>query len=114
MNEDGVAVDGPESLVPLRVDGHVVYLSTGVLRAGASSDEAEVAARPASLDEALAGLAAFAGKVADSLRGADVTRLSVEFSCEFAVESGKFVAILGKASAKSGVKVGLEWEKPTT
>ncbi|MEV6705479.1 CU044_2847 family protein [Micromonospora wenchangensis] len=110
MNED-VAASGIADVVPLHVDGHVVYLASSMARPGISSDEVEVASRPASLDDALAGLSAFATKVGESLREADVTRLTVEFSCEFAVESGKFVAILGKASAKSGVKVGLEWDK---
>ncbi|MFG1747583.1 MULTISPECIES: CU044_2847 family protein [Micromonospora] len=110
MNED-VGATGIPDVVPLNVDGHLVYLANSVARPGMSSDEVEVASRPASLDDALAGLSAFATKVGESLRDADVTRLTVEFSCEFAVESGKFVAILGKASAKSGVKVGLEWDR---
>lgn len=112
MVEDGAVVS--ETLVPVHLDGRVVYLSSSVVRPGATGDEVEVAARPASLDDAVAGLVAFAEKVADAVRKADVTRLNVELSCEFAVESGKFVAIVGKASAKSGVKVGLEWERPTS
>ncbi|MEU2169486.1 CU044_2847 family protein [Micromonospora chersina] len=114
MIEDISTLGEQGMLVPLRVDGHLVYLSSSAIGRRTTSDEVEVASRPATLDEALAGVAAFAERVAGTLREADVTRLSVEFNCEFAVESGKFVAILGKASAKSGVKVGLEWEKPTS
>jgi hypothetical protein len=39
-------------------------------------------------------------------------KVSVEFGCEFAVESGGFIAVIGKASAKSTFTVGLEWTKP--
>ncbi|MEU1238087.1 CU044_2847 family protein [Micromonospora aurantiaca] len=110
MTEEAAAI-GDTDVVPLRVGGHVVYLASSMVRPGISSDEVEVSSRPPSLDDALAGLAAFAAKVGDSLREADVTRLTVEFSCEFAVESGKLVAVVGKTSAKSGVKVGLEWNR---
>ncbi|MEV6371106.1 CU044_2847 family protein [Micromonospora musae] len=99
-----------EAVVPLQLDGHVIYLASSIA-SGISSDEVEVASRPASLDEALAGLSAFAAKIGEGLRDAGVTRLTVEFNCEFAVDSGAFMAIIGKASAKSGVKVGLEWDK---
>ncbi|MFF0366442.1 CU044_2847 family protein [Micromonospora sp. NPDC005087] len=99
-----------ESLVPLHLDGHVIYLASSI-SSGTSSDEMEVASRPASLDDALAGLSAFAARVGEGLRDAGVTRLTVEVSCEFAIDSGKFIAIVGKASAKSGVKVGLEWDR---
>ena len=101
---------GP-GMVPLNVDGYVIYLAGSELSPGMSSDEAEVAARPADLDEALSALAAFATKVGDHLKLAEVSRMAVEFSCEFAVESGKFVAIVGKASTKAGVKVSLEWDR---
>jgi hypothetical protein len=114
MTEDASALDRPGTLVPLRVDGHLVYLSTSAPLPGTTSDESDVAARPVGLDEALPGLAAFAQKVSEALREADVTRVSAEFSCEFAVESGKLVAIVGKASQKAGVKVGLEWNKSTS
>jgi hypothetical protein len=36
-----------------------------------------------------------------------------EFGCEFAVESGTLVAVVGKASGRSAFKVGLEWSAPT-
>ncbi|MFI5837905.1 CU044_2847 family protein [Micromonospora sp. NPDC051300] len=95
------------------MDRYTIYLAAGELPPGMTSDEVEVAARPSNLDEALAALTAFASEVGDHLKAADVSRLSVEFSCEFAVESGKFVAIIGKASAKTGVKVSLEWDRTT-
>ncbi|QGN49830.1 hypothetical protein GKC29_25400 [Micromonospora sp. WMMC415] len=111
MREEAVAVETGSVVVPLHVDGHVIYLASADLVPAMSSDETEVAARPVDLDNALAALTAFATKVGDHLKQADVSRLTVEFSCEFGVESGKFVAIVGKASAKSGVKVGLEWDR---
>ncbi|MEV4465950.1 CU044_2847 family protein [Micromonospora echinofusca] len=111
MSEETVAAGGTSVVVPLHVDGHIVYLASTELSSGTTSDETEVAARPVDLDEALAALTAFATKVGDRLKRADVSRLTVEFSCEFAVESGKFVAVVGKASAKSAFKVGLEWDR---
>ncbi|WBB48431.1 CU044_2847 family protein [Verrucosispora sp. WMMA2044] len=110
MNEETGSA-GVSSVVPLHIDGHLIYLAGAVLDAQQGSDEVEVASRPLDLDEALSALAAFAVKVGDRLKQADVSRLAIEFSCEFAVESGKLVAVLGKASTKSGVKVGLEWDR---
>jgi hypothetical protein len=45
--------------------------------------------------------------------GADWTGRS-RFGCEFALESGSFVAVVGKASAASTFSVELEWDKPST
>ncbi|MEU4819924.1 CU044_2847 family protein [Micromonospora aurantiaca] len=110
MNEAAGSIE-VSSVVPLHVDGHLIYLTGAVLDAHQGSDEVDVASRPLDLDEALAALTAFATKVGDRLKQADVSRLAVEFSCEFAVESGKLVAVLGKGSTKSGIKVGLEWDR---
>ncbi|AVT39641.1 CU044_2847 family protein [Plantactinospora sp. BB1] len=111
MGDEFLAAAGEPVVVPLNVDGYVIYLAGSELSPGLTSDEAEVAARPANLDEALSAVAAFATRVGDHLKLAEVSRVAVEFSCEFGVESGKFVAIVGKASAKAGVKVSLEWDR---
>ncbi|GIG91111.1 hypothetical protein Pen02_60470 [Plantactinospora endophytica] len=112
-------IDQPSSasevLVPLEIDGHTVFLSA---RASTDrtqpGDEVEIAAKQPELDDALRGVVAFADKVTARLQNSDATRFSVEVACEFAMESGTFVAILGKVSAKSGLKVTIEWEKSGT
>jgi hypothetical protein len=104
---------GSAALVPVTVDGHTLYLSARRLVArSAAGSESEIAAYAPTLDEALGSLGAFAQQLAARLQPTDASRVSVEFGCEFAVESGKFIAVIGKASAKSAVKVGLEWTRP--
>jgi hypothetical protein len=98
-------------LVPVSLGEYTVYLSVPVTRLG---DEEDIVARAPDLDSMLGGIAAFAAELTTRLRTTDVSKISVEFGCEFGVESGGFVAVIGKASAKSAVKVGLEWVKPTT
>jgi hypothetical protein len=100
-----------EALVPLEVDGHRVYLAVQRLGPDTGADEREVAARRPSIADAIDGLTAVARDIATKLSTVDATTVTVEFGCEFAVESGTFVAVLGKASAKSAFKVGLEWTK---
>ena len=39
------------------------------------------------------------------------TRYSIEFGCEIAVESGSFMAMIGKVGAKSQFKVTVEWSR---
>jgi hypothetical protein len=77
-----------------------------------SGSEVEIAAQHPTLDQVLDGVTAFARELSSRLHQAEVSKFSVEFGCEFAVESGTFIAVIGKASAKSTLKVGLEWSKP--
>lgn len=101
-------------LVPLEVNGQIVYisatrLSAGEIRPGA---EREIAAHRPTPGQVLDGLTGFAHEVAARLSKLDASRVTVELGCEFAIESGTIVAVIGKASARSAVKVGLEWNKP--
>ena len=112
MAGSGSGIGESEELVPLDLDGHTVYLAAVNRAPVPSGDEVEVVARQPGIDDALRGLSVFVERMATGLASTGVTRLSVEFNCEFAVESGTLVAIVGKGSAKTGVKVGLEWEKP--
>jgi hypothetical protein len=100
-----------DALVPLDVDGHRVYLAVQRLGTGSITDEREVAARRPSIGDALDGLTAVARDMAAKLSKMEATTVTIEFGCEFAIESGTFVAVLGKASAKSAFKVGLQWSK---
>lgn len=104
-----------EVLVPVDVDGHTIMLSVRPDRRGgprAGEWEQDIVSRRPSLEALLGDLAAFARKLGSELRNTEASKVSVEFGCEFAVESGGFVAVIGKASAKSTFTVGLEWTKP--
>jgi Trypsin-co-occurring domain 1 len=102
------------ALVPMIVNDHRVYLSVQEIRdpQRGRDEEVEIASRRPTLDQVLGGLTGFAKEMATRLQGTDASKVSVEFGCEFALESGTFVAVIGKATAKSTFKVALEWTKP--
>jgi hypothetical protein len=96
-------------LVPVEVDGHAIMLSVppdGL--GGPRPDECkqDIVARPPSLHAALDALGS-------RLQDTGTCKVSIEFGGgEFAGESGGFVEVIGKASARSAFKVGLGWTKP--
>ncbi|MGW3668842.1 CU044_2847 family protein [Streptomyces sp. NPDC005141] len=103
---------GEEHLVPLEVDGQRIYMAVRELD-GMPGEEREISGRvQRRLDEALEGLASTARAVVTRLRQSDATRVRVQFGCEFALESGSVVAVVGKARTSSAFTVELEWEKP--
>lgn len=105
---------GGDVLIPLSVSGEKVYLAVKQLGTpAAAEEESEIAARRPTLDDVVGGLSAFAGELSTKLRSSDAGKITIEFGCEVAVESGRFIAVIGKASAKSTFKVALEWTKPT-
>ncbi|MGW3038380.1 CU044_2847 family protein [Streptomyces sp. NPDC001178] len=126
LDEMGVAATGADEfeLVAVDVSGQRIYLSA---RQAPSADEASGRTRPDGeeqeisarwtgrprLEHLLDGLAGFAQEIAGRLQGTNASKVSVEFGCEVMVESGQFVAVIGKASSKSTITVGLEWDKPT-
>ena len=116
MSADAVNDPGDSyAAVPVVVDGQKVYLSVRALpESPTSGDESEVSSHRPTLEQALDGLAGIAQVMGTRLRRADASRTTVTFGCEFALESGTFVAMIGKATAKSSFTVSLEWEKPTT
>lgn len=102
------------AVVPVTVDGQPIYLSVRRLESGqAGADEREIAASRPNLEEALDSLVGVARAVGTRLQQTGSQRATVEFACEFAVESGTLVAVLGKATARSTFKVALEWVAPT-
>jgi hypothetical protein len=48
--------------------------------------------------------------VGEQARQSTASRVTLEFGCDIALESGSLVAAIGKASAKSAFKVTLEWD----
>ena len=109
---DGDAGQGllARELVPVRVGADLIYVEAQVLSTGDPlGEEGEIAGRSPSVDDVLNGLTSLAKRFASRLRDTDATRVRVEFGCELAIESGSLVAVLGKASAKSAMKIELEW-----
>jgi len=85
------------------VDGHRVDVwveDSG----GEPEGETEVSFRRPTLDQALDGLMSVVGALGSRLGKTDAQVITVEFGCEFAVESGSFVAIIGKATGQSSFK----------
>ncbi|MEV7731670.1 CU044_2847 family protein [Streptomyces sp. NPDC088921] len=112
-DEEGTARDEEtEVLVPVFLEGQKVYLSVRDLRTPqhALGTESEIAAHRPTLDEALDGLMGLVRMMGARLRQSDASKVTMEFGCEFALEAGAFVAVIGKASAKSAFGVALEWE----
>ncbi|MCI3928526.1 CU044_2847 family protein [Streptomyces sp. AN091965] len=111
---DGRLGGAADQLIPLDVEGQTVYMAVSELD-GRYGEEREVSGRARrSLDEALEGLTSTARAVVARLRQIDATRVRVQFGCEFAVESGSVVAVVGKARTSSAFVVELEWERPPT
>ncbi|MFE5923146.1 CU044_2847 family protein [Streptomyces sp. NPDC056468] len=108
------ATAGDETaVVSVTVEGHPLYLSVRRLESGqAGADEREIAASRPTLEEALDSLVGVARAVGTRLQQTGSQKATVELACEFAVESGTLVAVLGKATARSTFKVALEWAAP--
>jgi NTP-dependent ternary system trypsin peptidase co-occuring protein len=98
------------SLTLVSVGGRDVFVS-GAEVASERFDEVDIAAVKPTLDAALSGIFAFAKKVSEGLNETDVTQARVTFACEFAVEAGSVLAIIGKASASSALTVELQWTR---
>lgn len=113
----GVGDEVRSTLVPLEIDGTSVYLSVQEFGDSNRSEydeyrETEISSRRPTLEQALDGLTGLARAMGARLQQTDASRVVVEFGCDFALETGTFVAVVGKASTRSSFKVGLEWEKP--
>lgn len=106
-------IEQETALVPVHVDGHLVYMSVQRSDAPGGQGEEEIGWRPPTLEQALDGLMGVARAMGDRLQQSDASTVTVEFGCEFVVEAGTFVAVIGKASGKSSFKVALEWTTPT-
>ncbi|WP_063780881.1 CU044_2847 family protein [Nonomuraea sp. SBT364] len=99
-------------IVPVRTSaGDLVHISATPISAPVDG-EIELSSRDDKLKDALSALSGFAGDLVETLRELETSKMTVEFGCEFAVESGSLVAFIGKGTGKSAVKVTLEWTRP--
>src|SRR5690349_20110539 len=103
-------------LVELQADGSVLYVEARELARLPGENEQELSGSAlrrstATVDQIATSIGAFATRIGASLAGSDCQRYSIEFGCEIAVETGQVVALLGKGSATTSVKITLEWDK---
>jgi hypothetical protein len=104
-------------LVPVRV-GDCRLLVSAYDLSGEPADgdaEIEIAAPPLRdrmLDGMLDGLAAFATRVVDRFEATSASKVSVQFDCDVALESGTLIAVVGKASWQRTFSVTVEWTRP--
>lgn len=79
---------------------------------GGSGEERDIAAVKPDMTDVIQAIKEFSSKLGESLSESGASRFAVEFGCEIALETGRLVAVLAKASAKSTLKVTLEWGQP--
>src|SRR5262245_59435137 len=103
------------ALVRVRLaDGSTVYVD-GLPVDDTESGERDVAGVSPRFDRVVEGIRAFAHEFVGVVKESGAAKMAVEFGCEIGVESGgALVAILGKATGKSSLKVTLEWASPQT
>lgn len=104
-------------LVPVQV-GACRLLVAALDLSGESADrdmEVEIAShapvRDRMLNGMLDGLAAFASEVVTRFEPTSASKVSVQFDCDIALESGTFVAVVGKASWQRAFTVTVEWTR---
>lgn len=114
LNRTTEPEDESTAEMPVVVDANKIYLTVRKpAKSGAGGGESEIAGRRPSLQQALHGLSGLARTMGQELSTSGAAKVSVQFGCEFALESGAYVAIVGKASAKSVFTVSLEWDNTT-
>jgi hypothetical protein len=109
---DCLEVVDVEELVKVTVPGGVVYIDARRLDERAVDDEEEIASIRPKLDGVLDTLSGLSSQLREALQRSGAPRIVLELSVEIAVESGQLVAVLGKASSKSTLKVTLDWAQP--
>ena len=111
----GEGDSGASELVPVEFEGCTLYVRAASIDGTDSSllsDERQIGVVDRTLDGVLKGVAGFAKRVVGTMQATDASRVTLEFGCEIAVESGTFVAVIGKNTAKSTLKISLEWAGP--
>ena len=73
--------------------------------------EQDVAFEALDLDGLVAAVKGVASSFATALREAGPSKATIELGVTAGLDAGRLVAILGKASASSTLKLTLEWER---
>ncbi|GAB1817715.1 CU044_2847 family protein [Herbidospora sp. RD11066] len=92
-------------------DGTLLYVEARDL--DPTDEEQELSGSPitAAVDDIGKAMGSFIEDLKVTFSKSGAAKCSVEFGCEIAVETGKIVAVIGKGSAKSTLKVTLEWDQ---
>ncbi|SMQ66973.1 hypothetical protein SAMN06295909_1379 [Plantibacter sp. VKM Ac-1784] len=93
--------------VPVTVDGIDILVQV----AAGPSGEVPVGAVNATVESALAGASATVQKALESVQDLEWSKATIELGVEFALESGTMLAVIGKGSATSALKVSLEFTR---
>jgi hypothetical protein len=99
--------------VHVRIGEHTVLVVAEELGARPPGDEVPVGVTAPDFAGAVRAAAAAADDAATAFLQGSCSSLSVEFALEFAVESGTLLAILGKASSSSSMKVVATYSRPS-
>ncbi|MFI0962952.1 CU044_2847 family protein [Streptomyces sp. NPDC021080] len=97
-------------VVPVTQDGVRIHVFADSTESEAGGEETEISARRPDLGHVMSGLNTVARAMGEQARQSTASKVTVEFGCDIALESGSLVAAIGKASAKSAFKVTLEWD----
>ena len=105
-----------QRLIPATVGECKLYVFAQDMDATTAGPRAEheIGARLPHVEKALDGLAEFAQHIVQRFERTDAQKVTVEFGCDIVLESGTFLAVIGKASSTSSITVGLEWVRPAT
>lgn len=102
------------SLLPIELsDGNVVMVEVKSIEPTLSTKKKNVSTKQKpdkfSFDTVKGQLKSFSEDLVSSFESIKPDKLSIEMGCEFAVESGKMVALFVQGTAKSNIKITLEW-----
>ncbi len=92
-------------------DGTEMYIQATAVGKSATSSEQDVANKLPSFTQAMKSLEGMATSLTNIWDKAKPTNASVEFSLEFAWDSGELLAWLVDSSATASMKIRLEWNK---
>lgn len=96
----------PPTPLHVRVGAHTVVVMAEQLETHRTpADERPVSSTTPSLEEAIASAAAATEAAAREFLRKGTVSVTIEAGLEFAVESGKLLAVFGKASSTSSIKV---------
>jgi len=90
-------------------DGTAFYIQAKIL-----GNEANVALGAASFEKVTRAIEGVARKLNDIWKKVEPSKASVELAVEFAWESGDLLAVFVDSSATAGMKITLEWGKPSS
>ena len=110
---EGARIVEPTLMVKIQLkDGSQLYVEGQCLSPG-DEEEHDIAGVVPRLDQVVQAVRGFATELGAAIKESGATKTSIEVGCEIGVEAGGgLVAIIGKATGKSSLKVAMEWSAP--